>query len=60
MKGGKVELAGLQGAKAQAFKAMLSLENSTRQESGNQRVSIWLNLNGDSGLRVNGLARSLV
>jgi hypothetical protein len=57
---GKGDLAGLQGQEAFRAKAVPLQENSGQQESGNQRVSTRLNLNGDSDFRVNGLRPALV
>jgi hypothetical protein len=37
-------------------KSVQYLENPIRQDSGNQRLSTTLNLNGDSAWRINGLA----
>jgi hypothetical protein len=55
VKGGKDDLAGLQGSSGSVIKAAQSLENSRRQDSSNQRLSTTLNLNGDSAFRINGL-----
>jgi hypothetical protein len=56
MKCGKGDLAGLQSSSSVIGKSAQTLGNPVRQDSGNQRVSTTLNLNGDSACRVNGLA----
>jgi hypothetical protein len=56
MKCGKGDLAGLQSSSSLIGKSAQTLRNPAHQDSGNQRVSTRLNLNGDSACRVNGLA----
>jgi hypothetical protein len=57
MKGGKVVLAELQDSCIRFGNPVGSLRNFAHQDSGNQKDSTRLNLNGDSAFPVNAFAR---